>query len=104
MEFALKPDDPAKWTVVTYLPFLWRPEQHMFLKREATKDFAMRVGHRFASDTSPGSMPRSTTACSIWRREQWRSSPTLKPRDRIGVQSFVWVVGNYKEEMEKPMS
>jgi hypothetical protein len=44
MERALKPQDSAKWTVVTYLPFLWRPEEHMFLKPEATKDFAARGG------------------------------------------------------------
>jgi hypothetical protein len=45
MERALKPHDSAKWTVATYLPFLWRPEEHMFLKPTATKDFASRVGH-----------------------------------------------------------
>jgi hypothetical protein len=49
MEHALKPYSSPKWTVVTYLPFLWRPEEHMFLKPEATTDFAQRVGHRFAS-------------------------------------------------------
>jgi hypothetical protein len=32
MERALKPHDNAKWTVVTYLPFLWQPDQHMYLK------------------------------------------------------------------------
>src|SRR5690242_14748149 len=31
MAAVLKPHDNAKWTVVTYLPFLWRPDQHMFL-------------------------------------------------------------------------
>jgi len=53
MERALRPYDAARWTVVTYLPFLWRPEAHMFLKPEVTKDFATRVGHRFASDYEP---------------------------------------------------
>jgi hypothetical protein len=33
-----------------YLPFLWRPDQHMFLKPAVTQDFAARVGHRFAHD------------------------------------------------------
>jgi hypothetical protein len=50
MERALKPHGAAKWTVVTYLPFLWRPQTHMFLKPEVTKDFAARVGHSFASE------------------------------------------------------
>ena len=26
----------------------------------------------------------------------------LKPRDHIDVQSFIWVVGDYKEESERP--
>ena len=30
IERALKPHDNAKWTVATYLPYLWRPEEHMF--------------------------------------------------------------------------
>jgi hypothetical protein len=39
-----------RWSerVATYRPFLWRPEEHMFLKPEVTKDFAVRVEHRFA--------------------------------------------------------
>lgn len=49
IERVLRPHDCAKWTVTTYLPFLWRAEAHMFLKPEATKDFAVWVGHPFAS-------------------------------------------------------
>jgi hypothetical protein len=52
MEHALRPHESAKWTVVT-LPFLWQPEKHMFLKPEVTKDYAARVGHRFADDYAP---------------------------------------------------
>lgn len=44
----LSPFQANKWTIVTYLPFLWRPSEHIFLKPEATKDFAQRIGHRFA--------------------------------------------------------
>src|SRR5690606_14364674 len=43
MEQALKPHGSAKWTVVSYLPFLWRPQEHMFLKPSVTQDFASRV-------------------------------------------------------------
>lgn len=28
LETALKSFDCAKWTVVTYLPYLWRPDKH----------------------------------------------------------------------------
>jgi hypothetical protein len=49
MERALKPYEIAKWTAVTYLPYLWRPESHMFLKLEVTKNFADRVGHSLSN-------------------------------------------------------
>lgn len=32
MDSLLKPYNCAKWTIATYLPFLWRPDTHMFLK------------------------------------------------------------------------
>lgn len=35
----LQPHDCAKWTVVTYLPFIWRPETHMFLKPKMLAGF-----------------------------------------------------------------
>jgi hypothetical protein len=50
MRKALKSHEIAKWTAVTYLPFLWRPDTHMFLKPEVTKDYALRVGHSFADE------------------------------------------------------
>lgn len=102
MERALKPHDNAKWTVATYLPFLWRPEQHMFLKPEATKDFASRVGHRFASDYEARlgiDVYESLLDLAAKTAEELND---LRPRDRIDVQSFIWVVGDYKEESESP--
>jgi hypothetical protein len=98
MESALKPCDAAKWTTVTYLPFLWRPEQHMFLKPEATKDFAERVGHRFASDYEPRLNIAVYESLLDLAAGTTAELSDLKPRDRIDVQSFIWVVGNYKEE------
>jgi hypothetical protein len=102
MERALKPHDGAKWTVTTYLPFLWRPEEHMFLKPEVTKDFAARVGHRFATDYE------ARLDFAVYESLLDLVSKTvaelgeLKPRDRIDVQSFIWVVGDYKEDSEEP--
>ena len=102
MESALKPHDSAKWTVATYLPFLWRSEEHMFLKPEVTKDFAARVGHRFATDYE------ARLDFSVYESLLDLVSKTaaelaqLKPQDRIDVQSFIWVVGDYKEESEQP--
>lgn len=102
MEKVLKPHDNAKWTVATYLPFLWRPAEHMFLKPEVTKDFSARVGHRFASDyearlnfevyESLLDLVDKTNAVLV----------DLKPRDRIDVQSFIWVVGGYSLDHQMP--
>ncbi len=113
MERALKPHDCAKWTVVTYLPFLWEPEKHMFLKPEVTKDFAARVGHRFASDYEArldiavydsllDLVARTTTELVDLKPRTTTELVDLKPRDRIDVQSFIWVIGDYKDETEHP--
>jgi hypothetical protein len=70
----------------------------MFLKPEATKDFAVRVGHRFASDYEPAlDIAVYDSLLNLADRTAAELSD-LKPRDRIDVQSFIWVVGNYKED------
>jgi hypothetical protein len=89
--------DNAKWPVATYLPFLWQPDRHMFLKPTVTKDFATRVGHRFASDYD------STLTINVYQsllnlvNQTEHELADLKPRDRIDIQSFIWVVGSYDD-------
>jgi hypothetical protein len=102
MERALEPHDSAKWTVVTYLPFLWRPAEHMFLKPEATKDFAARVGHRFHLDYEAALDLAVYDSLLDLVNRTTAELADLKPRDRIDVQSFIWVVGDYKEGREQP--
>ncbi len=100
MERALKPDDVAKWTAVTYLPFLWAPETQMFLKPEVTTSFASRVGHRFAHDYEARLTPRVYESLLDLTAETEAEIAALKPQDRIDVQSFIWVVGKYTVEDE----
>lgn len=97
MEAALRPEDNAKWTVVTYLPFLWAPETHMFLKPEVTKDFAARVGHRFASDYEARLDLSVYDSLLDLAATTDRELAALAPRDRIDTQSFIWIVGHYRE-------
>ena len=88
-----KPHECAKWTVVTYLPFLWRPDRHMFLKPEVTKDFAGRVGHRFIHVYRPAldiEVYDTLLDLAEWTELEIAD---LRPQDRIDVQSFIWVVG-----------
>jgi hypothetical protein len=102
MQQALKPHDSAKWTVVSYLAFLWRPEQHMFLKPEVTKDFAARVGHRFALDYEPRLDIAVYDSLLDLAARTVEELADLDPRDRIDVQSFIWVIGDYQEGKEQP--
>jgi hypothetical protein len=89
MERALKPHDNAKWTVATYLSFLWRPDEHMFLKPEATKDFSARVGHRFHLDYEPRlDIAVYDSLLDLVNRTSAELAD-MKPRDRIDVQSFI---------------
>ncbi len=97
MRRVLKPHDAAKWTIVTYLPFLWKPDVHMFLKPEITKLFADRVGHEFALSY------RAELDIEVYRSLLDLAARTteaiegMRPRDHIDVQSFVWVVGAYPD-------
>ncbi len=102
MQQALKPHEIAKWTAVTYLPFLWRPESHMFLKPEVTKDFALRVGHAFAHEyeTKLSLLVYECLLDLVAKTE--KEIEDLEPRDRIDVQSFIWVIGAYKDNRETP--
>lgn len=96
----LKPFESAKWTVVTYLPFLWKPETHMFLKPEVTKDFATRVGHPLAA-TYEAALSHDVYASLLdLTKNAEQKLENLNPRDRIDIQSFIWVVGDYQEDRE----
>lgn len=97
MVAAITPHGRASWPLLTYLPSLWLPEQHMFLKPSATCDFAQRIGHDFQYSYS------ATPDAAVYRASIELVADTeaglaaLKPRDRTDVQSFIWVVGDYTE-------
>lgn len=100
MKAVLGRHDLAKWTCATYLPFLWRPDRHMFLKPEVTKDFAVRVGDRFADDYQPalGIAVYDSLLRLVGRIRDETTRAGLPPRDNIDIQSFVWTVGKYTDE------
>lgn len=102
LERILKPHNAAKWTIVTYLPFLWRPDIHMFLKPEVTKDFAARIGHGFARHYQARLSASVYEELIDMTQEIKEKLTSLKPRDHIDLQSFIWIVGDYNETTEKP--
>ena len=73
----------------------------MFLKSKATKDFAVRVGHPFAS------VYRVQLEFDVYlslldvANETSNELSDLDPRDRIDIQSFIWVVGDYRDDREE---
>jgi hypothetical protein len=90
-------DGLATWPVLTYLAFFWRPDVHCFLKPEFTKEYARRVGHRFAVDYE------TRPSAGVYREltdmlEQTRAVVAdLGPRDYIDLHSFMWAVCMYDE-------
>jgi len=98
MEAAARMHDAAKWTLVTYLPYLWRPETHVFLKPQVTKDYAQRVGHRFADVYHAALRPEVYASLLDLYAQTGAAIAALGPRDNIDLQSFVWVVGKYTTE------
>ena len=78
------------WPVVTILPFLAKPEAHMFLKPVQTQ----RIAEAFTFDLSYSPHPKWATydrLLTLSNRLLDRLRP-LGARDLIDVQSFMWVV------------
>lgn len=102
MERLLRPHDNAKWTVVTYLPFLWTPEENIFLKPEVTKDFAARVQHPLEHAYDPELRLEVYEALLDLAGQIRQRFGDLGPRDMIDVQSVIWVVGDYQDGRDTP--
>lgn len=94
----LKPHSCARWTVATYLPFLWLPDRHMFLKPDASRDFAARIGHPLALAYAPALKFEVYAALMDMVAQLRTDLADLDPRDGIDVQSFISVIGNYRAE------
>jgi hypothetical protein len=104
MESAMRPHGPATWPVVTYLAWLWLPEEHLLLRPAAICDFAARVGYDFAHDYEDGLFPdvyRSARDLSKTARDDLSR---LRPADLIDVEGFIWVVTRYATPGQDPPS
>ena len=92
------PADPGRarvltWPVVTILPFLAKPERHMFLKPMQTQ----RIAEAFTFDLAYSARPKWDTynrLLILSNRLLERLHP-LGARDLIDVQSFMWVVAGW---------
>jgi hypothetical protein len=84
-----------KWVCLTYLPFLWRPDLHMFLKPEFTRGYAERIGHRFQHDYETAPNPETYASLLDMTEQTRRHLADLGPDDNIDIHSFMWVVMDY---------
>jgi hypothetical protein len=94
---AIAPSAKPSWPMLTYLPFLWAPDRHIFLKPAVTCDFADRVGHPFSRAYQEGVTAPVYQSLLDLAAETGRQIADLAPKDLIDIQSFIWVVGAYTE-------
>ncbi len=82
---------PSKWTVVTILPYLARPEALPFLKPEATRAAAQALSFELAYDATPNwrTYRRLLELGEVLRNALEQQG--LHPRDWIDLQSFMWL-------------
>lgn len=100
MAAAIAPHGRHSWPMLTYLPSLWRPDEHIFLKPMATLDYAQRVGHRFQYDyVAEAEMSVYESLLDLFATTRAALTPIAPAAgmDGIDVQSFIWVVGSYTD-------
>ena len=80
------------WPVLTVFPFLAKPKTHVFLKPNVTR----RAAAAYGFDFDYRSKPAWPTYASLlaFARVVASDVADLHPRDRIDVQSFLWVLGS----------
>jgi hypothetical protein len=81
----------AKWTILTYLPFIVFPDKHMFMKPEVAQESARRLGDDFSYESRPNSIVYQKYLAYTSRLREGISE--LHPRDNIDVQTFMYAVG-----------
>lgn len=80
------------WPLVTVFGFIANPHEHIFLKPLATKRAAEKYAYEFYYDSKPNwNTYHSLLSFAAQIRADTKS---LKPKDYIDLQSFIWVMGS----------
>jgi hypothetical protein len=87
----LRPYGAAKWTILTYWPFVVHPDQHIFLKPEVARECAWRLADDFGYESEPSAQTYRRYLAFATRLR--RAIDRLSPRDFIDVQTFMYAVG-----------
>jgi hypothetical protein len=80
------------WPVVTVLGFIAQPKTHMFLKPTVTRIAAEKYGFAFHYESRPAW--ETYESLMTFARTVRRDQSSLRPRDMIDLQSFIWVQGS----------
>ena len=91
--------DAAKWTTMTYFPFLLYPEEHMFLKPQITQHAAdlTKFELNYKSELNWLTYSCLIDFAAYLRDELVKMD--MPPRDMIDVQSFMWCITPGKYDM-----
>lgn len=80
------------WPLQTVFGFIASPGDHIFLKPKVTKVAAVKYGYDLMYESGPKWRVYENALKFAYKiREDTRS---LKPRDMIDLQSFIWVLGS----------
>jgi len=84
------------WPLVTVFGFIANPKEHIFLKPVVTKNAAEAYGFDFEYR----SRPNWDTYFSLleFANKIRKDHKSLKPRDYIDLQSFIWILGSPEYE------
>lgn len=98
MNGALASHGRTSWPLITYLPFLWDYRTQMFLKPAAKLDFSQRTGLSFHHGYEAAPCAEGYEDLLELVNKTRTAIARLSPRDNIDVQSFIWLIGEYREE------
>jgi hypothetical protein len=80
------------WPLATVFGFLAQPKRHVFYKPMVTRRAAAAYGHDLPYASRPSWEGYAALLDFVQRVEA--DIADLRPRDRIDVQSFLWVLGS----------
>jgi hypothetical protein len=96
MEDAMAPHGRLSWPLATCLPFLWRPDCHLLLKPQLSRDFARHVGHELQRSYAARPTAAGYASFMDLAQQSWRALVLLEPRDFIDIHNVMWVVIHYR--------
>jgi hypothetical protein len=82
--------------IATVFPSIADPKTHIFLKPTVTKTAAARLGYEFEYNPRPAW--RVYNGLLKFAENLRRDLRTLRPKDLIDIQSFIWVSGSAEYE------